>query len=44
MFTYSLSSFIILGFFFDIVIINIYRILVFALLYNAFGQLGTLAF
>ena len=44
MFANSLPSFVILGVLFDVVIIDVNSILVFAALYDAFGKFGTLAF
>lgn len=44
MFAYCLSSFVILWVLFDVVIIDIYRILVFAALDNAFGKFGAPVF
>jgi len=44
MFANGLPSFIIVRVLFNVVIININRILVFTALYNTFGKFGTLAF
>ena len=44
MFYYGLPPFIIMGVLFDVVIIDVNRILVFAALYDAFGEFGTLIF
>ena len=40
----GLSSFIIVRVLFDVVIINVYRILVFTAVYNALGKFGALMF
>ena len=44
MFANSLSSFVILWILFDVVIVNVNSILVFAALNNAFGQFSALVF
>ena len=44
MFADGLSSFVILGVLFDVVVIDIYCILELDALDNAFGQFGTLVF
>ena len=43
-FYYGLPAFVVMWILFDVIIVDVYRILVFAALYNTLGKFGALLF